>query len=143
MNQARRFHISTHAYTGGRRHVYLARTDIFDEGRLPAPASFNINGTQYVVAWFGDGVTYVLPTGAVTPNTPAGQIAQGLTNLASNFSISIGGMPATVLYSGLARQYIGLYQFDVVVPQVPAGNAPLTFTLGGKSGAQTLYLNVQ
>ena len=137
------------------------------EPGFDAPASFNINGTQYVVALFGDGVTYVLPTsaitgvasrpakpgdtitlygvgfGAVTPNTPAGQIAQGLTNLASDFSISIGGMPATVLYSGLAPQYVGLYQFDVVVPQVPAGNVPLTFTLGGNSGTQTLYLSVQ
>jgi uncharacterized protein (TIGR03437 family) len=137
------------------------------EPGFDAPASFNINGTQYVVALFGDGVTYVLPTGAitgvasrpakpgdtitlygvgfgaVTPNTPAGQIAQGLTNLASDFSISIGGMPATVLYSGLAPQYVGLYQFDVVVPQVAAGNVPLTFTLGGNSGTQTLYLSVQ
>ncbi len=137
------------------------------EPGFDAPASFNINGTQYVVALFGDGVTYVLPTGAiagvtsrpaspgdtitlygvgfgaVTPNIAAGQIATGLTNLASDFSISIGGMPATVLYSGLAPQYVGLYQFDVVVPQVAPGNVPLTFTLGGNNGTQTLYLNVQ
>ncbi len=138
------------------------------EPGFDAPPSFNINGTQYVVALFNDGVTYVLPTGAipgvnsrpakpgdtitlygvgfgaVTENIPAGQIAQGLTSLASNFSISIGGLPATVVYAGLAPQYVGLYQFDVVVPQVSSGNSvPVSFTLGGNSGTQTLNIAVQ
>lgn len=133
---------------------------------LDAPASFNIGGTQYVAALFGDG-TYVLPTGSipgvtsrpakpgdtitlygvgfgpVTPAVPAGQIAQGLTTLA-NFSISIGGTAATVTYAGLAPQFVGLYQFDVTVPQVTAGNSvPVTFTLNGTSGTQTLYTSIQ
>jgi uncharacterized protein (TIGR03437 family) len=132
-----------------------------------APAAFNIGGVQYVVALFNDGVTYVLPTGAisgvasrpavpgdtitfygvgfgpVTQNIPAGQIAQGLTTLASDFSISIGGMPATIVYAGLAPSYVGLYQFDVTVPNVAAGSAvPVTFTLGGVSATQTLNLAV-
>ncbi len=152
---------------GGTSPTYQIVVNQIEPG-FDAPPSFNINGTQYVVALFNDGVTYVLPTGAipgvnsrpakpgdtitlygvgfgaVAENIPAGQIAQGLTSLASNFSISIGGMPATVVYAGLAPQYVGLYQFDVVVPQVSAGNSvPVTFTLGGHSGTQTLNIAVQ
>lgn len=151
--------------SGNTSPVYQLVINELEPG-LDAPASFNIGGNQYVVALFSDG-SYVLPSGAisgvnsrpanpgdmitlygvgfgsVTPATPAGQIAQGLTNVA-NFSISIGGMPATVSYAGLAPEFVGLYQFDVVVPQVAAGTAvPVTFTLDGTNGTQTLYTAVQ
>jgi uncharacterized protein (TIGR03437 family) len=39
---------------------------------------------------------------------------------------------------------VGLYQFNVVVPDAAAGDAvPLTFAVGGTSGEQTLYTAVQ
>ena len=137
------------------------------EPGLLAPASFNINGIQYAGALFADG-TYVLPEGAingltsraakpgdtivlfgvgfgpVTPNIPAGQIVQQANTLASKFEVSIGGVPATASYSGLTPDFVGLYQFNVVVPNVSASNAaPLTFTLGGAGGTQTLYVPIQ
>jgi uncharacterized protein (TIGR03437 family) len=130
-----------------------------------APPSFNIGGIQYVVALFADG-TYVLPVGAiaglpsrpaqpgdeivlygigfgpVTPNIPAGQLVQEANQMESAFSMSIGGAPVTNLpYSGLAPSYTGLYQFNMVVPANPgSGAVPLTFTVGGVAGTQTLYL---
>ena len=132
-----------------------------------APASFKIGGTQYVVALFADG-TYVLPTGAiagltsrpaqpgdeivlygigfgpVTPNLPAGQLVQQANTLSSALDMSIGGVPVTNMpYSGLAGSFTGLYQFNVVVPANPGNGAvPLTFTVGGVAGTQTLYLAV-
>ena len=136
------------------------------EPGLLAPASFNIGGVQYVVALFLDG-TYVLPEGAiagvnsrpakpgdvivlygvgfgpVTPAVPAGQIVQQSNTIASNFQMSIGGTSAKADYSGLAPNYVGLYQFNIVVPAVAASNAaPLTFTLGGTNGTQTLYIAI-
>jgi uncharacterized protein (TIGR03437 family) len=121
------------------------------------------------VAQFLDG-TYVLPVGAisgvnsrpavpgdyiilygigfgpVTPNIPAGQLVQVGNNLASSFEILIGGEAATVLYSGLAPSYTGLYQFNLQVPAIssvpPANTVPLTFSVGGVAGTQTLYLAV-
>jgi uncharacterized protein (TIGR03437 family) len=151
---------------GGTSPTYQIVVNQIQPG-FDAPASFNIGGVQYVVALFNDGVTYVLPTvaisgvasrpavpgdtitlygvgfGPVTENILAGQIAQGLSTLAGDFSISIGGMPATIVYAGLAPGYVGLYQFDVTVPNVAAGNAvPVTFTLGGVSGTQTLNVAV-
>jgi uncharacterized protein (TIGR03437 family) len=133
---------------------------------LDAPPSFNIGGIQYAVAQFADG-TYALPEGAiaginsrpaqpgdevilygvgfgpVTPNMPAGQLVQQANTLASEFNMSIGGVPAHVLYSGLAPDYTSLYQFNVVVPaNSGSGAVPLTFTIGGAAGTQTLVLAV-
>jgi uncharacterized protein (TIGR03437 family) len=58
---------------------------------------------------------------------------------------SFGQTPALqVPYAGLAPDYAGLYQFNVVVPPVPDNNlVPLTFTLGAVPGTQTLYTAVQ
>ncbi len=148
---------------GGASPTYQVVVNHTEPGFL-APASFNINGAQYVVAF--DNNTYVLPAGAipgltsqpakpgdtitlygvgfgaVTPAVPAGQVAQGLTSLPS-FSISIGGAAATVQYAGLAPGYVGLYQFNVVVPAISTNSpAAVAFTLGGTAGTQTLYLAV-
>jgi uncharacterized protein (TIGR03437 family) len=39
---------------------------------------------------------------------------------------------------------VGLYQFNVVVPSVAAGDAvPVTFTFAGTNATQTLYIAVQ
>ncbi|MBV9770628.1 MAG: hypothetical protein JOZ32_13720 [Bryobacterales bacterium] len=137
------------------------------EPGLLAPTTFNAGGKQYVVALFGDGLTYVLPPGAissltsreavpgdeivlygvgfgpVTPNIPAGQMEEASNSLAASFQISIENVPATVKYAGLAPGYVGLYQFNIVVPNVAANDtAALTFSLGGQLGSQTLYIAV-
>lgn len=149
---------------GGTTATYQIVMSQLEPGLL-APPTFNIGGTQYIVAINPDG-SYTLPAGAisgvtshpahagdtlllfgvgfgaVTPNIPAGQLAQSLSNLASSFNISIGGVPANFTYDGLAPDFVGLYQFNVVVPQV-TGKVPVTFTLGGAGGTQTLYLSVQ
>jgi len=134
---------------------------------LLAPGSFAVGGKQYVAALFPDRA-YVLPPGAVsginsrrakpgdiisvygigfgtvTPDIPAGQIVQQRNTLSASMQVSFGDTSAELRYSGLAPQYIGLYQFNVVVPHVAASDAvPLTFTLGGVSGTQTLYIAVE
>jgi uncharacterized protein (TIGR03437 family) len=135
------------------------------EPGLLAPSSFNLNGTQYVVALFTDG-TYALPAGAiagvnshpakpgdlivlygvgfgpVTPTIPAGQVVGQSNTISSGLQISIGGQMASVPYDGFAFNYTGLYQLNVTVPQAGPGSVPLTFSLGGVAGAQTLYLAI-
>jgi uncharacterized protein (TIGR03437 family) len=37
---------------------------------------------------------------------------------------------------------VGLYQFNMVVPAVPDGDWPLTFTQSGTKSTQTLLLSV-
>jgi uncharacterized protein (TIGR03437 family) len=134
---------------------------------LLAPPSFNIGGNQYVVAQLPDG-TYVVPAGAiagvnsrpaqpgetiaiygigfgpVVPDIPAGQIATGTSQLAASLQFLFAQTPAQqVPYAGLAPGFVGLYQFDIVVPAVPDSDlVPLTLNLGGVPGTQTLYTAV-
>ncbi len=135
---------------------------------LFAPQQFLVNGTQYVGALFPNGTTFVMPPGAVpgiasqrakvgdnitlygigfgsvTPDSPAGQIVKVQDTLVLPLKIFIGGTQATVSYQGLAPNFLGLYQFNLVVPQVASGdNVPVTFSLGGTAGTQTLSIAVQ
>jgi uncharacterized protein (TIGR03437 family) len=49
----------------------------------------------------------------------------------------------TVEYAGLTGGFMGLYQFNVVVPNVAASDTvPLTFSLNGTAGAQTLIIPI-
>jgi uncharacterized protein (TIGR03437 family) len=58
--------------------------------------------------------------------------------------VFFGGIPATVSYAGFAPGYVGLYQFNVLVPSVAASDSvPLTFTLGGAPGPQNLVIAIQ
>lgn len=133
---------------------------------LLAPSAFNIQGTQYAVALFPNQF-YVLPPntisgvasklakpgdtillygigfGTVTPDNPAGVIEQATNSLTGSLNVQIGGTTAQVQYAGLTPSFVGLYQFNVVVPDVPASDkTPLTFTLNGTPAAQTLYLAI-
>lgn len=138
------------------------------EPGLLAPAVFKLKAGQYVAALFPDATTFVLPPGSiagvpsarakpgdtitlygvgfgsVTPDSPAGQIVTQSNRLASTLQASFAGTPATVAFSGLAGGYLGLYQFNVVVPNVAASDTvPLTFSLGGSAGTQTLLIAIQ
>lgn len=154
---------------GGSNVPYIISVNATEPGLL-APAPFNFPVGQYAGAVF-PGVTpntYVLPPGLdpgvqsrrakpgdiisfygigfgpVTPNSPAGQIVTQTNNLNANFQVSFAGMPATVNYAGLNGGYLGLYLFNVVVPNVAASDTvPVTFSLGGIPGTQTLLVAVQ
>jgi uncharacterized protein (TIGR03437 family) len=55
-----------------------------------------------------------------------------------------GTTQATASYYGLAPNFTGLYQFHGVVPNVATNSAePISITLGGTKGSQTLYIAVQ
>jgi uncharacterized protein (TIGR03437 family) len=146
----------------GTSAAYSIMVNALEPGLL-APLSYKIDGTQYVFAVLPDGdhalpsstgptsrparpgdilVLYGIGFGPVLPDIPAGQLVEQTNMLASILEISIGGMPASLQFAGLIQNLTGLYQFNVVVPNAAAGNAPLTFTVGGVAGTQTLYLAV-
>ena|ERR1017187_7793835 len=130
-----------------------------------APASFNVNGKQYLVALFQDGVTFVGNTnliagvpfrpakpgdsltaygigfGAVAPAIAPGVVV-GQQNNIPNLTISFGQTPATLSYAGLAPGNIGLYQFNITVPQVADGDYQIKVNAGAVPVPQTLYLTV-
>jgi uncharacterized protein (TIGR03437 family) len=151
----------------GASSPYTVNVNAVEPG-LIAPASFIIGGNHYVAALFPDYATFAIPVGAianvpshpakpgdtliiygigfgdVAPSIPAGQLAQEQNTLAAPFDVYFGNVKATWAYAGLAPGYTGLYQFNVVVPNVPASDlVPLTFTLNGNPGTQVLYIAVQ
>jgi uncharacterized protein (TIGR03437 family) len=136
------------------------------EPGMLAPAAFHLPAGQYAVALFPNGATYVLPPGVtnavptsrakpgdvitlygigfgtVSPNINAGVIVGQANNL-SGLQVFIGGQQASVQFAGLVQGFLGLYQFNVVVPNVPANDAtPLTFMLNGAQGSQSLILAI-
>jgi uncharacterized protein (TIGR03437 family) len=166
---------------GGASAAYNVTVNL-QEPALLAPAVFSdlFNGqtVQWVTALFTDLSTYVFPTNAFNgvtsrpakpgdtivfygigfapvPGNPPGQIPQtanGLTlPIAPNFYFN--GVQAQVTYAGLAPNFIGLYQFNVVVPPVPGlvvgtpTAVKLTFTVNENgtqvAGTQTFYTAVE
>lgn len=51
-------------------------------------------------------------------------------NSIPNLTISFGQTPATTTYAGLAPDYIGLYQFNFAVPDVPDGDYQINISAG-------------
>jgi uncharacterized protein (TIGR03437 family) len=132
-----------------------------------APPAFYVNGNQYVAALFSDNVTYVAPPGLipghttrqakpgeiitiygigfgpVSPAIPAGEIVPGQNQITSTLLMLFGNTPANTTYAGLAPGLVGLYQINVVVPNIPNSDlVPLSFTLGGAANSQILYTAV-
>jgi len=131
---------------------------------LQSVTQFNIGGKQYVVAQTPDfrsfignpnmlpGVAFTRPTpgqtviiyalgcGATNPPTPAGVVAGQNSPLALPYEIRIGGVPATVSSAVLVANTIGLYQFNVVIPTVGAGDQPIELTVDGVSNNQNLVI---
>jgi uncharacterized protein (TIGR03437 family) len=81
------------------------------------------------ISIYATGLGDVTNRPALGSPSPANPLA---TTLATP-SASIGGVPATVTFSGLAPGYAGLYQVNVQVPEgVPTGtDVPIVLTIGG------------
>lgn len=91
-------------------------------------------------------VAYGIGFGATNPAVAPGEIASGLTSLAEPLTVTIGGAqltPAQIVYAGLAPGFVGLYQFNLIVPDVPNGNQPVTMRLGTTLLPQALTVAVQ
>ena len=151
---------------GGTSTAYMVNVNSLEPGLL-APTVFNVSAGQYVAALLPDGVTFILPPGLtsavptarakpgqtillygvgfgpVTPTISAGQIEEQMNALQSQFQISFAGVPAQISYQGLVATFVGLYQFNVIVPNVAASDiVPLTFSVGTTGGSQALIIPV-
>jgi uncharacterized protein (TIGR03437 family) len=89
-------------------------------------------------------VLYGIGFGPVSPAATDGLIVSQSSSLATSLHVLLGGVEAQVTYEGLVQGDVALYQFNVVVPaSLPANDkTPLTFTLGGTAGTQTLYVPI-
>ncbi|MBM3768360.1 MAG: hypothetical protein FJW32_23500, partial [Acidobacteria bacterium] len=62
--------------------------------------------------------------------------------LASPFELRIGGRAAQVTFAGIVGGTIGLYQINLIVPDVPVGDQPIELTIDGVPNAQNLVIAV-
>jgi uncharacterized protein (TIGR03437 family) len=132
---------------------------------LLAPDSFKVGGKQYVVALTSDQA-FVGPAGLITgvnfrparpgetinlfgigfgpvsPATAAGTVAAGLTSVQPAPVFRFGSTTATASYAGLGPGFVGLYQFNIVVPQMAPGEYALTADVGGVSANTGLIVTV-
>jgi len=126
----------------------------------PRPSS---GGRQYAAALFSDSPAFVVPSGAiqgvvsrrarpgdtvvlygvgfgrVTPDVPAGEVVPAVNSLAGRVEVRIGGTPAASRTADWRRARSACTNSTSWCRVFRRGRVPLTFTLDGASGAQTLY----
>ncbi len=74
-------------------------------------------------------LVYLTGMGAVTTAVGDGVGATGADDTVSQPTVLVGGLPGTVIYSGLAPGYPGLYQMNVTLPAFPSGQGTLPLAI--------------
>ena len=134
-----------------------------------APASFKVGDKQYVAAFHSPSGTLVsngnIPNtvsapavpgetltlygvgfGPVTPSSipVAGRIVDGTSAVSASLQFKIGDSTAQTSYAGFAPGFVGLYQFNVIVPaDAKGGDQPVSVILGGDALPQALFISVK
>jgi uncharacterized protein (TIGR03437 family) len=124
---------------GGKQYVVAQTTDF--SAFIGNPGM--LTGLNFVAPKPGDTVIiYALGCGPTNPATQAGVVAAQNSPLASTYEVQIGRTTAQVTFAGMVANTIGLYQFNVVIPNVAAGDQPIELAVEGVSNAQNLVITV-
>jgi uncharacterized protein (TIGR03437 family) len=110
-------------FTNGSAAIVQNQDYSVNDASHPAAA-----GSTIIAYLTGSGpVSPAAADGTPTPNTP-------LTNITSSKSAKIGATDAVVSFAGLSPGFIGLVQFNIVVPAgLAPGTYPLTVTIDGQT----------
>lgn len=108
---------------------FLARPGLID-GVATRPAR-----PGEIISLYGTGF------GATVPNLPAEELVPQPAPLATGATVRIGGVAATLTYQGKVGP--GLYQFNLVVPEVPDGDQPVVSEIGGVQSPPGLAITIQ
>lgn len=113
----------------------ILKSDGITLAQAGTPASI---GETIVIFCTGLGAT----TPGVTEGNPAPSSPLAVTSNAT--SVSIGGQPARVIFSGLAPGFAGLYQVNAVVPSgIDTGDSvPISITVAGQTSRAGVTLAV-
>lgn len=97
-----------------------------------APGLFTLSGQAAAGSFIA---VYLTGLGAVTNPVATGMFAplSPLSMVRGTVTATIGGQAAQVLFAGLAPGFAGLYQVNLVVPQLAAGNYLLQISVNGEA----------
>jgi uncharacterized protein (TIGR03437 family) len=116
----------------------------------PALFAYAASGSLYAAAVFPDGTVVGDPaktvgTRGASPGdqislygtgfgaSPSGVLIDSATALSNPVGVTVGGQPATVEYAGLVG--VGLFQINIVVPNLAVGDFPVAIQFQGASAA--------
>jgi len=85
----------------------------------------------------------VLGAGPTVPATSAGVATAQNSVLDLPYEVRIGGVPATVSFAGAVAGAIGLYQFNIFIPNVAAGDHSIELTVDGVPNNQNLFIRIE
>lgn len=123
---------------GGRYSVIQAAATY----ELVAPVGTFGNTIRTVVAAPGENlVLYATGLGAVVSAQPTGQLVQTPSVTTTPVTVLIGNVKAVVQYAGLIGS--GLYQLNVVVPDLPSGDAPIVISVNGTASQGQAFVPIQ
>jgi uncharacterized protein (TIGR03437 family) len=128
--QGRKFHAALIALPSGAVD-YLGPASLFGSALSTRPAK-----PGEILLLFGTGF------GPTSPPVPAGRVFAGAAPLDPPGAVSatIGGLPARVLFAGITGA--GLYQFNLEVPAVSAGEHRLLLRIAGLQSQDNVFIAV-
>jgi uncharacterized protein (TIGR03437 family) len=116
------------------------------DGSVVAPSA-SIPGITTHPAMSGDAIIFYASGLGPVNNTPSdgSPAVDGTHTTISPLTAMIGGAPAQVVFSGLAPQYTGVYQVNLVVPaNVTTGSSvPVQLLIGGVMNVDMLTIALQ
>ena len=129
------------------RRQYLAATHA-DSSLLGKPGLFSDSPALTTPATPGETIVlYGTGFSATTPARDVTQLATAIANIATPFTIAIGGVQAQVSFAGIVPPYAQLYQFNVqVAAGLASGDHPVAVQMNGISSPSTdacCFLTVQ
>lgn len=128
--------------SGGRSYVVAIYPDFNQTGTFVGPENL-LAGARFRPARPGELIIiYAVGCGPTNPPSPAGQVPSASLPLALPFEFRIGGVAAQA-QGALVAGFLGLYQFNVTVPDVPDGDARIELAVDGQPTGQTLYIAVR
>jgi uncharacterized protein (TIGR03437 family) len=88
-------------------------------------------------------VVYCAGLGPTAPSFATGSAAVGANQTVNPVTASIGGQAASVVYSGMTTNFVGLYQVNVVVPPGLSGSQSIVIKVAGlaSQAGVTLFVN--
>jgi uncharacterized protein (TIGR03437 family) len=145
----------------GNRAVIVVRAG----GRLTAPQGFLVAQAQPGIFKSGDfaavldseyrpinaqnparpgDTVQIFATGLGLTDPPAstGELPPPFTNVQAPVTVTIGGVEMPVSYQGLAPGYVGLYQVNAVLPEMPAGTHALVLRQNGIASNPILPVSI-